>query len=134
MVPRCSSAWSSMESWRWSGPSTIWRVASSTSSTACPRPEPPAFFPTQPTRSARNGKLRQLVLQGPAVHAEHARRLRDVAVALAQHTLDVLPLEPCQCWDRVLELQLAGGCRVHLERCQDAVGVAGFCQIVPRAQ
>src|SRR5690349_9799822 len=46
-----------------------------------------------PIRSPRHGELRELVLQGPAVQPEHARRLRDVSVALAKHALDMLMLQ-----------------------------------------
>src|SRR6185503_217687 len=44
--------------------------------------------------SALNGALRELSLQRATVHAQRARRRRDVALVLGEHALDVLPFEP----------------------------------------
>jgi hypothetical protein len=38
--------------------------------------------------------LRQLPLQGAAMQAEQLRRLRNIAVAIRQHPLNVLPFDP----------------------------------------
>src|SRR3977135_4437215 len=71
------------------------------------------------------GVLAEDALQGAPVHVETARRLRDVAVALLEHALDVLPAHA------VGRHRIAGRRRqlaaVRRQRLLDGIGIGRRC-------
>src|SRR5438105_1054402 len=75
--------------------------------------------------SALDGQLRQLPLQRAPVDPEQARRLGHVPRAVREHALDVLPLDPGERGDGVLDARRRSPLR-PLERGEDLVRVRGL--------
>src|ERR1700760_3680809 len=77
--------------------------------------------------SARRA-LGQDPLQGPAVHVEPARRLRDVAIA---HFIDALDVFPAHAVRRHRVLRRLGFFRAGRQQCSDdVIGIGGLGEII----
>lgn len=85
--------------------------------------------PSRVTLLLGHGVLGQFPLQRASMHAQLAGRFGDVAIAVGQHSVQVLPLDSCQRW-RFCRQVARTRCETVLERRQDAISVCRFRQIM----